>query len=100
MLLESRVKVFDRLQVAKSNHKAIVVGREGVDRVSLDHVAALGALELSEVREPVGYLHPLYSPEAVLENILLVLEEGEALRTFLDLHLRALFVLSDDKPGV
>lgn len=43
-------------------------------------------------------LHTVDGAEAVLEDVLFVLEEGEALRTFLNLHLRALFVFGDNKP--
>ena len=100
LLLEAGVEVFDRFQVAEANLQAVPVGGEGVDRVSLDHVAAGGALELAEVGEPRGHLHVFDGLEAVLEYVRLAEEEGEPFGPLLHLHLRALFVLVNDEPAM
>lgn len=93
------MEVFDRFQVAEADHQTVVVSGEGVDRVPLDHVAVGGALELPEVGEAPGDLHPLLRLEAVLENVGFAFEEGEPLGPLLHFDLGALFVLVDDEPG-
>lgn len=98
VLLKPRVKIFNRLQVAEANHEPVVVRRERVDRNAIDHVSVPVALELAEVSKPMGYLHALLCPEAVLEDVLLVLLEGERVQTILDLYLGALCLFVNNKP--
>ena len=98
VLLKPVMIVFNRLQVAEAHIKAVVVGGEGVDRVALNHVPALGALELPNMGEPLGHAHALVRFEAVPEHVFLVFEEGESFGTFLNFDLRTLLVLVHDEP--
>lgn len=82
----------------EANHQTVVVGGERVDGVPLDHVAPFGALQLTKVSEAFGDFHPLLSAEAVPEHVFLVLQERETFGAFLNLDLRALFVLLYDEP--
>lgn len=99
LFLHARVEIFNRFLVAEANLQTVVVSGEGVDRVSLDHVSAGGALELADVGEAFGDLHPFLRLEAVLENVCFAFEEREPLGPLLHFDLGALFVLVDNEPG-
>ena len=98
VLLQPRVKVFGRVAIAEAHHKAVIVRGEGVDGVELYEVAVLRAFKLAEVGVLLSHAHTLLRLEAVPENIVLVLEEGEPFGTFIDLHLRTFRFLGHDKP--
>lgn len=92
------VEVFDRLEVAEANVQAVMVRREGVDGIALEHPPVLGAFELAKVGEPPGHAHALFRLEAVPEDVLFVLEEGESFGAFHNFHLRTFFILGHDEP--
>lgn len=98
VLLHAGVGALDGFLVAEPHHEPVVVGREGVDGFAGYHVSSPGPLELTEARDLLGNPHAFLRAEAVLEDVQVSLEEGEARRALLDLDLCPLLGLFDDEP--